>query len=144
MAAHQKRKAAEENAKATAAAAMKAKYKAKKKVAKKAAAPKAVQAVQAPKSGRYPVHHKSMKEIQSMEAEAYDAAAALKVKEGNALARIVASQARKSGTSLVRKDMRRVSGDKQKLKIERRNLSMLVGKAGQALRKAKARPFSKL
>jgi len=54
-----------------------------------------------------------------MEAEAYDAAAALKVKEGNALARIVASQARKSGTSLVRKDMRRVSGDKQKLKIER-------------------------
>jgi hypothetical protein len=147
MAAHQKRKAAEENAKATAASAMKAKYKAKKqvakKVAKKAAAPKAVQAVQAPKSGRYPVHHKSMKEIQSMEAEAYDAAAALKVKEGNALARIVASQARKSGTSLVRKDMRRVSGDKQKLKIERRNLSILVGKAGQALRKAKARPFSK-
>jgi len=148
MAAHQKRKAAEEGAKATAANAMKAKYKAKAKVTKTAApaaaAPKAAAAVAAvSKSGRYPAHHKSVREIQSMEAEAYDAAAALKVKEGNALARLAAQKQGKSGSSVIRKDMRRETGDKQQLKIDRQKLSALVGQAGQALRKAKTHPFSK-
>merc|ERR1712093_64578 len=105
--------------------------------AKKAAAAKVTATQQAEAA------EKSPEELHALEAKAFREAAALKIKEGEALAKVADA---KKGNDLKKeedKDIERKGAEAQDLAAAKDRLKRLVEKARDALAAAKAKPFDK-
>merc|ERR1711959_158833 len=113
------------------------------KIAKKVKR-KVMQKVQAaPAATSAAASNRSPKKVIAMEAHAYRMAAEMKMKEGNALAKLATlTQKGKVQKSIIKAKIK-TANDKTAVKRVRRNLRGLVGRAKRALSAAKARPFDK-
>merc|ERR1719440_2041513 len=78
-----------------------------------------------------------------MEAHAYRMAAQMKIKEGNALARLAAMSETRSKKKALSGAQMKAATDQGELTRTRGKLQGLIGRAKQALRNAKSKPFSK-
>jgi len=124
--------AAEEIAKTSAAQRIAAEEDAKKAAATKVTANEQAESAE-----------KSPQELHALEAKAFGEAAELKIKEGQALAKVAAI---KSGTDLKKRTngaMAKKGVEAQDLAEAKRRLTKLVKKATAALDTAKAKPFDK-
>merc|ERR1711959_593140 len=87
---------------------------------------------------------KSPQELHALEAKAFAQAAALKIKEGKALAKVAAIKASKDLKRQEKSQIAKKGVEAQDLAAAKARLARLVGKAKDALATAKAKPFDKV